>query len=236
MSNPLWFATLGVLQPVLFAQLSSHGTAIAFVRTREEIVVATDSRSITSKNEILPNACKIRNAGRLYFSVVGQTKLEGIDLEAIVERNIRASGTLGARLESLEKELKPILEHGLETNPAARERADRQGSIMSTLVYGHDGKRLVVRLLKFNVADGRLTRPEKHRCPGDCPGGRIPLVYPEGVFDLSIPTTTAAQKLVQGAIDTKRIEFGPPLQLMRIDSTGKHEWIPKKPDVCKDQP
>ena len=72
-----------------------RGTSIAFLRTDQGIVIATDSRATDAKGNRKPDVCKIRNAGQMYFTMVGQIAWQGTDFEAIADRSIRSDRAVG---------------------------------------------------------------------------------------------------------------------------------------------
>jgi hypothetical protein len=87
--------------------------------------------------------------------------------------------------------------------------------------------------------DGNLTKTQRGTVAlGDCPDHRIGVrsPNPKNAFDWSIPPIDSVKNWVQVQIARGAPDIGGPLEVMRIDATGRHEWIPKKPDVCKDAP
>jgi len=235
MTNPFRLFVLQAISAFISSESSLHGTSIAFVRTDMEIVIAADSRSTDSEGNKQPDACKIRNAGQMYFTIVGMTTWQGVDFEALAERSIQSTGTLDSRITSFVKEMMPLLDHVLESDLPARKIATKQGSIMSIVVYGKDAGTLVADVIKFGVtSDARHVLPRRRTCPGECPDGRLPVFAPEGVLDSSVPNLSAVWRFVQKEINKQKPDIGGPIQIMRIDRNGKSQWI-RKPAVCKDQ-
>src|SRR5207244_2098742 len=106
-------------------------TSIAVVRTDTEIVIATDSRSTDADLKPLEDVCKIRKAGALYFTVVGQATWKGADISTMIKRVLLGGGTLDNRVSSLITEVTPSPRIVLASDPPARRIANEQGSITS---------------------------------------------------------------------------------------------------------
>jgi hypothetical protein len=216
----------------------AYGTSIAIIRTDREIVIATDSRAIDVGLNSESDVCKIRNAGPLNFTFVGQSETTGVDFRTITERVLRSSGTLDQRLGNLVKELRPHLERALRTSPQAAALAIKQGSITSIAVYGLYEGRLTLEVIIFPVSgDGHLGFATRASCPGSqCPNGRFPVAVPQGTIDPNMEPIRAVRAFVQSWIDKGVPSIGGPIQVLRIDRSGKRAWDEGKPSVCEDQP
>jgi hypothetical protein len=232
MPNPSRLILLFVI-PVI-----AYGTSIAIIRTDQEIVIATDSRAIDLGLKSESDVCKIRNAGPLNFTFVGQSAIEGVDFKSITERALRSSGTLNERMGNLVKELRPHLQRALQTNPQAAALAIKQGSITSIAVYGLYEGRLTLEVIIFPVSsNGHLGVATTASCPGrQCQNGRFPITVPKGTIDTNMEPIRAVRAFVKSWIDKGLPSIGGPIQVLRIDSSGERAWSAGKPSVCEDQP
>jgi hypothetical protein len=233
MPNPSGLVLLFVI-PVI-----AYGTSIAIIRTDREIVIATDSRAHDlGLEESEFDVCKIRNAGPLNFTFVGQSANAGVDFKSIAERALRSSGTLDERIGDLVKELRPHLEEVLQTSPEAAALAIKQGSITSIAVYGLYEGRLTLEVIMFPVSgDGHLGVATRGSCPGrQCQNGRFQLIAPKGTIDTNVEPIRAVRAFVESWIDKGIPSIGGPIEVLRIDRSGKRSWNAGKPSVCKDQP
>jgi hypothetical protein len=236
MPNRRWLSALYFFPLLAAPQDMSHGTALAIVRTNEEIVVAADSRVTDENRAVLPDTCKIRRSGGLYFSAFGQVSWRKVDFIQVVDKSLSASKSLAERMKTIKDDLVPLLDRALQSDPSTRDIAADQGSIMGVAVYGFDHGILVLYYIRFALKDSTHVDPQIHECPGvDCPDGRAVVTAPHaGGFDWSIPSMTGARQWVQAEINKRQFDIGGPLQLLRIDRNGKSNWI-EKPNACKDQ-
>ena len=236
MPNPSRLVLLFVIPVVI--HVIAYGTSIAIIRTDQEIVIATDSRAIDMGLDSESDVCKIRNAGALNFTFVGQSATTGVDFKSITERVLRSSGTLDEKLENLVKELKPHLERALQTSPQAAALAIKQGSITSIAVYGLYEGRLILEVIIFPVSgDGHMGIATRASCPGtQCPNGRFPITVPKGTIDTNMQPIRAVRAFVKSWIDKGIPSIGGPIQVLRIDRSGNRTWNGGKPSVCEDQP
>jgi hypothetical protein len=232
MPNPSRLVLLFVI-PVI-----AHGTSIAIIRTDREIVIATDSRARDLGLESESDVCKIRNAGSLNFTFVGQSANAGVDFKSIAESALLSSGTLDERIRNLVKDLRPHLEKALQTSPEAAALAIKQGSITSIAVYGLYEGRLTLEVIIFPVSsNGHLGLAKTASCPGSqCQNGRFPVTVPQGTIDPNMEPIRAVRAFVQSWIDKGIPSIGGPIQVLRIDRSGNRTWNAGKPSVCEDQP
>src|SRR5437868_2068313 len=98
MPNPRWLVGFLMHGTLVFAQSSTHGTAVALVRTNEELVVAADSRVTNERRERKPDTCKIlKSSGKIYFSLIGQANAGDDDFRLLINGLLRSRGELGTR-------------------------------------------------------------------------------------------------------------------------------------------
>jgi hypothetical protein len=220
-----------------FAQTSiRHGTALAVERTDDLIAVAADSR-VTDGNDIIkPEMCKIRSAGKWHFALNGLASTKGIDVFSVVEKILRHDGGIAGRSEAIIHSLTTLLSAAVQSDPALREHAITQGSLLGVSVFGTEQHVLRFVYITFVVTDAGLSH-EQHMCPGECQQNRAATIVPvadTNKFDWSIDPLTAVRAFVQMEINRNLVDIGPTLQLLQIDHQGKAIWI-EQPDICKSQ-
>jgi hypothetical protein len=95
MPNPLWLWPILACVPICVGQNYSHGTAIAAIRTDENIFIAADSRAVSGSGERRPDICKIRVVGNYIFSIHG---VGDQDILASIRTVLLGSGDIPAKI------------------------------------------------------------------------------------------------------------------------------------------
>jgi hypothetical protein len=239
MPHRSWLIGLFVLTSHAFPQNSfHHGTSIAIVRTEGEIVIASDSRAVDGDGKPLPDTCKIRSAGKWHLSLNAMVSTRAVDVFSIVVGVLRDQGDIADRSTAIINSLTPLLSAAVKSDPALREYALAQGSLLGITVFGSENKVLKLTSIKFVVADGGFVSYERHYCPGDCAqDGRAGVFVPSAdafKFNWNTEPLVAVRDFVQMEIDRHQVDIGPPLQILQIDRKGRAKWI-EKPSICKDQ-
>jgi len=239
MPHRSWLIGLFVLTSHAFPQNSFHrGTSIAIVRTEKEIVIASDSRAVDGNGKLLPDTCKIRSAGKWHLSLNGMASNRAADVFSIVGRILRRPGDIADRSTAIVNSLTPLLSSAVKSDPALREYALAQGSLLGITVFGSESKVLKLTSIKFVVSEGGVVSNERHYCPGDCAqDGRAGMFVPSAdalKFNWNTEPLVAVRDFVLMEIDRHQVDIGPPLQILQIDRKGRAKWI-EKPNVCKDQ-
>lgn len=238
MPHPSWLIGFVVFTTYAFSQsLFHHGTSIAIVRTDNVIAVASDSRVVDGNDKPLPDTCKIRSAGKWYLSLNGMASTQAIDVFSIVGRILRRQGDIAHKSTAIIDSLTPLLSAAIKSDPALREYAIGQGSLLGIAVYGHEDEVLKLVSIKFVLGDNGLVSYERHSCPGDCSqDGRAGMFVPSAdslKFNWTTEPLIAVRDFVQMEIDRHQVDIGPPLQVLQIDHKGRAIWI-EKPNACKD--
>ena len=215
-----------------------HGTSIAIVRTDREIVVASDSSVVDGSGKRLPDTCKIKSVSKWYFSLNGMASSQAVDVFSVVGEILSHKGDIADGSIAIVNSLTPLLNAAVRSDPALREYAIAQGSLLGIMVYGDENKILKLASIKFVVADSGFVSDERHSCPGDCSkDGRAGIFVPSADaprFNWNTEPLIAVRDFVQMEIDKHQVDIGPPLQILRINHEGRARWI-EKPKVCKDQ-
>jgi len=155
MPHRSWLIGLFVLTSHAFPQNSFHrGTSIAIVRTEKEIVIASDSRAVDGNGKLLPDTCKIRSAGKWQLSLNGMASNRAADVFSIVGRILRRPGDIADRSTAIVNSLTPLLSSAVKSDPALREYALAQGSLLGITVFGSESKVLKLTSIKFVVSEG----------------------------------------------------------------------------------
>jgi hypothetical protein len=231
MAHPVQMIVFGISTMCCFSQGISHGTSSAVVREDTQIVIAADSRAVDGNGKRLPDTCKILSAGEWHFSLNGMATTDGMDAPKIINAILMHGGNLAGKVKAVGETLTPLLNKTLLANQKP------QVSLLGASIFGYEDRTLKLAFLGFV---GRAF-PESHICPPECPltRNRAAIFVPgvdEPKFNWEVPLLTGVHSFVQMEIDRKTKDIGGPIQLMRINAIGEHEWVPKKPDVCKDQP
>ncbi|HWN93872.1 MAG TPA: hypothetical protein VNT99_02465 [Methylomirabilota bacterium] len=237
------------------AQEAKHGTAIAAIRTDNEIVVAADSRVVNADDTPDPKPlCKIRQIRNLFFSVSGMSEdpPSGFDVFRIIDNSVQAEGSFLDRITTFETSAKIPLEKALERLRVERPHIYQHNfshmAPLGVIFFGLETNTLFLFHRRF-VINSPTNQPvtvkiERRACPGsDCPGGigHVFVGPSEDVkrFQTDNPNywkgnlVATARKFVQMRIDTKAVSVGPPIDIIRLTRNGA-EGIQRKnecPDV-----
>jgi hypothetical protein len=228
---------LFTLKPAGFAQDVSRGTAIAVVRNDKEIVIATDSRVTNEFHNPAPDICKIRSAGEWYFSLFGMARAPGMDAFPIVEGRLKGEDDIASKLRQISDALTPLLNNAVRDATIRENVVGNNRTALGVVVYGYHQKVLKLFLIKFTLGNDGIAS-QTTTCPGDCPGSPNGAILTPAIdgrkFDQNLEARIAVRRFVQMEIDKKVADIGGPIQILRIDSSARSEWI-EKPQVCRDQ-
>jgi hypothetical protein len=206
---------------------SAKGTATAIIREDTQIVVATDSRvvDLIHVGKSLPDACKIRSAGTWHFTLNGE---ENDRLFALLNARLESEGTLSTKVESIRTALLSLLKEPPFNAPSA---------FLKISIFGYEDGVLKLAYLQFAIDNhGDVTSKTDISSSGPY---HVIAPYKDSQWLLSrvqsfpVPVETV-RGFVQMEIDKGLPTIGGPIQMLRIDATGKSTWL-SKPDVCKDQ-
>jgi hypothetical protein len=211
----------------------SRGTSIAIVRDDNEIVIAADSRAVDGRGNKLPDDCKIRQAGKWYFTQNGISSVGSFSAPAYIE-TILARGeheSLDQKTKAIASTLTEALNNVLLIDPSI------QGSAMGISVFGDEDGSLKLAFLKFGFSNGSFRALEIHICPTDCPysDNRAAVFVPSAdtrQLDKTTPAETVVRAFVRMEIGKRHFDIGGPIQLLRITRFGKAHWI-EEPSVCR---
>ena len=224
MPSPFRLLPLFVGSACIFGQEHSLG---------DVIVVAADSRAVAGDGNKNPDICKIRIAGDYFFTLHG---VGDADILAGISEALRASGTLSAKAIGLRDKYVDTILRRLQSAPELK--------TSGIMIFGRE--RGILKLVYVQFLAHAATPSERshiYECPGtDCPGGIVTnSASPYGdQLSTNARTLDDVREFVTSQIDkarkieqsTGKVEFvGAPLQSMRLNKSGKHEWR-DKPDVC----
>lgn len=226
-------ATIGALSALL---PSCSATTIVIIRTRNLVVIASDSKAQYQGAQGLPQVCKIAKQNETYFVVAGiaQDTGRGFFANRIISNAIARSSTFDEQANTVESDMLDALAKELGSmrteNPEEFKFAVT-GNTPSTigLVTVEDGvPKVVVLSFIYDPATGKIS--VKHdSCPGTC-GGEYSViqmghVLPSEEFGKATGSPVqVATKLVQMEIDREPGEVGPPIEILEIQP-GESRWL-----------
>lgn len=227
-------------------------TTIVAVKTPTEIVIGADSKvTDTYGNAQASQACKIVQAGDLFFAYEGlaRDRRTGFDIAVLAKRALllKPDATVAERIGILTglitTELFIELPRLKEQDPATyREKVEGGQPFLKILIAGFDGERPVLFVRQFRAV--LLTRrtigvsvaPDD--CPADCVDEIVVRFLGETAAIDGLPEETpgfwtegvveGVRRLVETEIAARSEYVGPPVDILRIDKTGAR-WMQKKP-------
>lgn len=238
MPNPLRLCFAFALSTTaLLGQSYSHGTAIAAVRTEQNIFIATDSRSVGANGERHPDTCKIRVAGHYVFSVHGVGDPDILD---VIRSVLLRPETLAMKM--------MLIRDRIGVTVTKRMRGQSQVTSLATGVLVFEEGTLNFAYIRFPVPTPTIPNPEAsiRQCPGaDCPHGRVALsaspygdVVPVDSRSLQDVRRFVLDQIAKSDLIAKRDHsvavVAGPIQSMVLDYGRGHEWH-DQPTVCADQ-
>ena len=256
----LWMVGLAVIWLLVPEYLGA--TAIALIRTPDEIVAAADSKQ--TMDVFLPgfvstrDVCKIHKIrDHFYFAVAGYRGVvdpltgSGIfTVEHAVLRSHKADLSIRENVDVFERSIASFLVKNLgERQRDNPEHFKRNFSILSksdVVFFGIEREVMVVHLLQFRAqAEAQVTIiPTRWMCPGDCQDPTlVPLFlgvrdametkfWTETRFNKDDGLPKNAEALVDAAIAANPQGVGGPIDILRI-TREKSSWIAVKPE-CRE--
>lgn len=221
---------------VLCATLASFATTIVIVRTRNVVVIASDSKAQYQGAQGLPQVCKIAKQNETYFVVAGiaQDTRRGFFANRIVSSAIRRSSTFIEQANAVESDMLEALAKELGSmrteNPEEFKFAVT-GNAPSTIglvtVEGGVPKVMVLSFI-YDQVSGKMS-VKRDSCPGTCEGEysiiQMGHVLPSEDFAKATGSPTqVATKLVQMEIEREPHEVGPPIEVLEI-RPAEGQWL-----------
>ena len=232
------------------AQGLLQGTAVAAIRTPNELVVAADSKELNLEGNATSNlVCKIRQVGGVFFTVHGMSgeAATGFDAFRIIDGAVRAKGTLHdivmRSIEALRGPLESAVNHIRTNNPPEFKRHFINHDALGLIIFGVEEGDVVLCQVGF-ATSGSGEKPisitvQRHRCPGpDCDSGIVQfLVGPDEAtkqeflranpVDWKSDLVAMSRSFVQKQIEAHPEDCGPPIDIVRFTKKGP-EWIARK--------
>ncbi len=225
--------TVGALCVVL---PSCFGTTIVIVRTRNLVVIASDSKAQYQGAQGLPQVCKIARQNETYFVVAGiaQDARRGFLANRIVSSAIARSSTFDEQANGVENDMLEALAKELgsmRTDNPEEFKFAVTGESPSTigLVAVENGiPKVTVLSFIYDHVTGKMS-VKRDSCPGTCDveysiiqmGHVLP---PEEFNKATGSPTQIAIKLVQLEIDRDPHEVGPPIEVLEI-RPDESQWL-----------
>lgn len=215
---------------------SSTATTIVIVRTRNLVVIASDSKAQYQGVQGLPHVCKIAKQNETYFVVAGiaQDTQRGFLANRIISNAIARASSFDEQAKAVESDMLVAL--GNELGSMRSENPEEfkfavTGDAPSTigLVSIENG---VPKVMVLSFLYDRTTAKmsvKRDSCPGSCEGEysiiQIGHVLPSEEFAKATGSPTqVATKLVQMEIDHEPHEVGPPIEVLEI-RPDESQWL-----------
>ena len=215
---------------------SSFATTIVIVRTRNLVVIASDSKAQYAGAQGLPQVCKIARQNETYFVVAGiaQDTGRGFLASRIVSNAIARSSSFdqqanaveSAMLAALAKELGSMRTENPEEFKFAV-TADSPSTIGLVTVEGGVPKVMVLSFI-YDNASGNIS-VKRDSCPGTC-GSEYSIIQmghvlpPDDFAKATGSPTQVATKLVEMEIAREPQEVGPPIEVLEI-RPDESQWV-----------
>ena len=245
----LWVILLWLTLWTLSPEHSAAQTTIVAVRTPEEIVIGADSKMMDLRDRSFDSTiCKIRKIDDLFFAFAGFLDIPGLqsDLTEVVREASRSGDSITEKIETFDGLIVRDWSQGL---PDIRDdhpelyRQKLRGKIVLQIAFAgiERGKPLLfMRYLKVvERGDVPSIVIYKKQCPGDCPLGKVYAFlghtgalkeHMAGGTDIwDAGYAEGIRRLITIQMEAEPEHVGPPIDILRLDSTG-YEWIQKKPE------
>lgn len=242
------------LLPLLFLLTGrAAATTIVAVRTPSEIVIGADSKvTDTYGNASANRACKIVQAGNLFFAYEGlardrrtgfdivQTASHALELKPQATVSEKVSILTGFVTSGLFAELLSLKQYDPDTY---REKIEGGQTFLKILIAGFEGGRPLLFVRQFRAAPSGRREPGVSVVPDDCPADCTDAFVIKSLGETDaidgLPEETqgfwqggvaeGVRRLIETEIAARSEYVGPPVDILRIDKTGA-QWVQKKPE------
>lgn len=240
-----------LLTILLLLSNSAAATTIVAVRTPAEIVIGADSKvTDTFGNGFANQACKIVQAGNLFFAYEGlaRDRRTGFDIAAIGSRalTLKPDATASERVgiltgfvsTQLFAELSSLKQHDPDTY---REKIEGGQTFLKILVAGFEGDKPLLFVRQFRAVPlnrqtiGVGVVPDD--CAVECRDEIVVRSLGETAAIDGLPEETpgfwqggialGVRRLIETEIAARGEYVGPPVDILRLDKAGAR-WIQKK--------
>jgi hypothetical protein len=231
-------------------------TAIALFWTPDEIIVATDSKVITSRDEPQPGPlCKIHQENAIFFTFTGFCKddLTGFDTEAFIREACRTKGTFLDKVEAFH--------NGIQAPLTAACQGEYE--LNRKFFNNHLKGMVALEVVFFGVSEGELAgfrRAYQIKLHGkkiklklvevaDIPDRNVPgvkfevhmlpdvearekFIADNALEVVMADPVDAARRYIETMIASDPEFMGPPIDILSVTKSGA-KWIQRK-DNCPD--
>jgi len=235
-----------------FCSTAFADTSIVVIRMPWVVVMGADSKTTVEGSETSAGtACKIYQAGDLFFAVAGLTNDpgRGFNAPAMIGRAIRNESTMEAKVKAAEEAIIEGLIKELNRlqaeDPTIYERRVRAegGKVLSLAFVGFQNNESFALVRQFQAVESHpvSVRVSRESCPGNCSDGvrmfflgqyraveRYMSKRSQDTRQLSLEE--AVNHFIELEIRENPQEVGGPVDILRIDKDGPR-WIQKK-DGC----
>jgi hypothetical protein len=233
-----------ILLVVLLCPVSAFATTIVVVRTANFILIAADSKATWRGGTGPSTVCKIYRSGDLYFAIGGleHDGARGFYVKDLVADGFKSVSRFEARVTAAQQEISPrflVRMNRLraeDPNSFKFEMTDPGPQLSVAFAQMENGVPLfAVRGFEYFDAPSPRVEISGSDCPGtDCPGGVTHIEYmgkqnaikayyaSHDVWKMD--PVVLARKLVELEIQDEPSSVGPPIAILRLDSSGA-TWI-----------
>ncbi|MBD0326951.1 MAG: hypothetical protein ICV68_10995 [Pyrinomonadaceae bacterium] len=241
-----------LLALVLLTTGQAAATTIVAVKTRHEIVIGADSKVTDTFGGATANqACKIVQAGNLFFAYEGmaRNRRTGFDIVKLAAQALalKPTASLAEKVSILTgfvtSRLFTELPNIKQNDPATyREKMEGGQTFLTILVAGFEGGEPFLFIRGFRAVPlgrqkiGVSVVPDD--CLADCREEIVVKSLGETAAIEGLPEETpgfwtggvveGVRRLIETEIAARSEYVGPPIDILRIDKAGA-EWIQKKP-------
>jgi hypothetical protein len=232
-----------VLLAILLSPMSALATTIVVVRTAGFIVIAADSKATWRGTPGAPAVCKIYRSGDFYFAIGGldHDGARGFYVKDLVADGAKSASLFEDRVARAQQEISPRFLVRMNRLRAEDfdsfkiEMTDPGPQLSVAFAQMENGVPLFA-VRGFEYFDGPPARVELSRddCPGtDCPSGRqIEYMGKRKAIETysashdvwNMDPAVLARKFVELEIQDEPAVVGPPIAILRLDSSGA-TWI-----------
>lgn len=229
-------------------------TALAYIWTPEEIIVAADSKVGSSDKSLdIPPVCKIYQADKnTFFALTGLIMEDDKEVEydavMLAHRACVVTGTLKDKIDAFEQIIRDPLTKAVEfgqKNNSAHFNENRNAMNLGILIFGIESGKLVMSRRKYDVkkrskefiikpAGGSDVTEASQNFDAwlsiDVSLEKCRKFYSNSIDAIKKDTIAAARKFIEQAISDNPDNIGPPIDILRVTKNGA-EWAQRK-DGC----
>lgn len=232
-------------------QTTYGGTAMAAIKDSQQIVFGVDSYVMNSHGEWTGETiCKVGCVDSLYFAVSGTATSDsiGYNVFSLIVRSVDIQGCFKRKVEnfidSAYQQVNRLVAY-LKVNDSEGYNYCITKSPVSVSFFGNEGDSIFLANIRFHV-DTTNGRDTISSIPLFFPGNSTRELFVgkdslAAVFDKTYgkervhwPPLRTVQEFLNFMIRSDSLEYGPPINILWIDRTGRHQWIEGSNPQCQE--